>query len=249
LQQHGDKFWEAEHIGKWLDAACTMCKYTGDPRIRELMDEAVSGMIAAQAPNGWLGSYDEPYRYYQLNWNGLFKPTTWDTYYGWDLWCNFTSLEGLLKYHWATTNEIRALRAAQRIGDLVIETFGDGKQDISLVAHDNGAGAMTLLLGFAHLYEASGERRYLEFCRYLRSMYVPDDETCFVLYEAESAESARRAAALAAIAFEQVSEVIGDGGNTDAYILTADKREGSMSDGSAQRTDDDRPGASGRCRD
>ena len=58
--------------------------------------------------------------------------------------------------------------------------------------------------------------------RYLRSMYVPDDETCFVLYEAESAEAARRAAALAAIAFEQVSEVIGDtrpgngpdGGNT-----------------------------------
>ena len=51
--------------------------------------------------------------------------------------------------------------------------------------------------------------------RYLRSMYLPDDETCFVLYEAESAEAARRAAALAAIAFEQVSEVIGDGGNTD----------------------------------
>jgi hypothetical protein len=85
--------------------------------------------------------------------------------------------------------------------------------------------------------------------RYLRSMYLPDDETCFLLYEAGSAEAARRAAALAAIAFEQVSEVIGDGGDTDAYILTADKREGSMSDGSAQRTDDDRPGASGRCRD
>ena len=51
--------------------------------------------------------------------------------------------------------------------------------------------------------------------RYLRSMYLPDDETCFLLYEADSAEAARRAAAFAAIAFEQVSEVIGDGGNTD----------------------------------
>jgi hypothetical protein len=41
-------------------------------------------------------------------------------------------------------------------------------------------------------------------------MYLPDEETCFLLYEAESAEAARRTAALAAIAFEQVSEVIGD---------------------------------------
>jgi hypothetical protein len=55
--------------------------------------------------------------------------------------------------------------------------------------------------------------------RYLRSMYLPDDETCFVLYEAESPEAARRVAALAAIGFERVSEVIGD-------TPTADNREG-----------------------
>ena len=28
--------------------------------------------------------------------------------------------------------------------------------------------------------------------RYLRSMYLPDEETCFLLYDAESAEAARR---------------------------------------------------------
>jgi hypothetical protein len=55
--------------------------------------------------------------------------------------------------------------------------------------------------------------------RYLRSMYLPDEETCFLLYEAESAEATRRAAALAAIGFERVSEVIGD-------TLAADNREG-----------------------
>ena len=55
--------------------------------------------------------------------------------------------------------------------------------------------------------------------RYLRSIFVPEDETCFLLYEAESAEAACRAAALASIAFERVSEVIGD-------TLTADNREG-----------------------
>ena len=84
--------------------------------------------------------------------------------------------------------------------------------------------------------------------RYLRSMYVPDEETCFVLYEAESAEGARRAAALAAFGFEWVGEVIGDtrprngpdGANTDGGTLTADNREGSMGDGSTQQASDDR---------
>jgi hypothetical protein len=46
--------------------------------------------------------------------------------------------------------------------------------------------------------------------RYLRSIYLPEDETCFLLYEAESAEEARRAATLAAVTFERVSEVVGD---------------------------------------
>ncbi len=48
--------------------------------------------------------------------------------------------------------------------------------------------------------------------RYLRSMFVPEDETCFLLYEAETAESARRAATLAAVEVERVSEVIGETG-------------------------------------
>jgi len=64
--------------------------------------------------------------------------------------------------------------------------------------------------------ELTRERRPV---RYLQSIFVPDDETCFLLYEAESAEAARQAAALASIAFERVSEVIGD-------TLTADNREG-----------------------
>lgn len=46
--------------------------------------------------------------------------------------------------------------------------------------------------------------------RYLRSIYLPEDETCFLLYEAESAEVARRVAVFADVAFERVSEVIGD---------------------------------------
>lgn len=43
--------------------------------------------------------------------------------------------------------------------------------------------------------------------RYLRSIFVPEDETCFVLLEAGSLEAARRAARRAGLLFERLAEV------------------------------------------
>jgi hypothetical protein len=46
--------------------------------------------------------------------------------------------------------------------------------------------------------------------RFLRSILVPEDETCFYLYWAESAEAVRIAATRAGLVFERVSEVVSD---------------------------------------
>jgi hypothetical protein len=43
--------------------------------------------------------------------------------------------------------------------------------------------------------------------RYLRSIFVPEDETCFVLIEARSAEAACQAARRAGLSFERLAEV------------------------------------------
>lgn len=43
--------------------------------------------------------------------------------------------------------------------------------------------------------------------RYLRSFFVPEDETCFFVYEAVSADAVRTAATRAALTFERVIEV------------------------------------------
>lgn len=42
--------------------------------------------------------------------------------------------------------------------------------------------------------------------RYLRSIFVPEDETCFFLYEAASVEGVHVAARRAALSFERVAE-------------------------------------------
>jgi hypothetical protein len=43
---------------------------------------------------------------------------------------------------------------------------------------------------------------------FMRSIFVPDDETCFFLFEAPSADVVRAAAQRAALAFERVTEVL-----------------------------------------
>jgi hypothetical protein len=43
---------------------------------------------------------------------------------------------------------------------------------------------------------------------YLRSIFVPKDETCFVLYEAPSVEAVHQAARRAELQFERVAEAL-----------------------------------------
>lgn len=44
--------------------------------------------------------------------------------------------------------------------------------------------------------------------RYLRSIFVPEDETCFYLYEAASADAVRTATERAALPIERVVEAV-----------------------------------------
>jgi hypothetical protein len=46
--------------------------------------------------------------------------------------------------------------------------------------------------------------------RYVRSIFVPEDETCFHLCEAGSAEAVHEAVRRAAIPFERVAEVLAE---------------------------------------
>jgi hypothetical protein len=45
--------------------------------------------------------------------------------------------------------------------------------------------------------------------RYVRSIFVPEDETCFFLYEADSVDAVTAAACHAALPFERVAELFG----------------------------------------
>jgi hypothetical protein len=44
--------------------------------------------------------------------------------------------------------------------------------------------------------------------RYVRSIFVPDDETCFLLFEADASGAIHEAAARARLSFERLAEAV-----------------------------------------
>lgn len=145
--------WSGEHIGKWLHAASITWGYTHDPALRKRLDDAVTALIAAQNPDGYLGTYAK-----QNRWGG------------WDVWTHKYNLLGLLAYY-EFTQDARALAAAQKIGDLLIDTFGEGKRDIIRSGTHVGMAATSVLEPVVLLYRASNDPRYLEFARRIIRAY------------------------------------------------------------------------------
>jgi hypothetical protein len=48
---------------------------------------------------------------------------------------------------------------------------------------------------------------------FVRSIFIPEDETCIYIYQADSIESVRAAAARAALAFERIARAAGERGS------------------------------------
>jgi len=147
----GRQDWIGEHAGKFLDAAARAWMYTPDPRLKALMDRVARELIAAQLPDGYLGTYTDDKR--------------WTS---WDVWVHKYDLIGLLAYYRAT-GYAPALDASRKIGDLLCRTFGTapGQRDIIAAGEHVGMAATSVLEPMVGLYRATGEKRYLDFCRYI----------------------------------------------------------------------------------
>ena len=164
--------WRAEHIGKWLETACNAMAYSHDAKLRATVDEVVERLIKLQQPDGWLGSYAPEYRFHKYDWQKNVDKKYVPFYDGpfYDVWCHYLTMVGLIRYY-ETTGDSRALTAAERIGDLLIATFGPGKQDMMLINHDHGFGPGVGVFPFSKLYLLTGDVRYRDFARYITTLY------------------------------------------------------------------------------
>ena len=147
----GKQDWIGEHAGKFLDAAVNTWLYSHDQRVKTLMDRVDRELLAAQEPDGYLGTYTNDKR--------------WTS---WDVWVHKYDLIGLLSYYRAT-GDTNSLEAARRIGDLLVRTFGDkpGQRDIIRAGEHVGMAATSVLEPMVTLYRYTGSRQYLDFCYYI----------------------------------------------------------------------------------
>lgn len=197
----GKQPWIGEHAGKFLHAASNTWAYTGDERLKALMDRIAQALIAAQLPDGYLGTYSDDQR--------------WTS---WDVWVHKYDLIGLLSYYQVTGYQ-PALEASRKIGDLLAATFGSqpGQRDIIKSGTHVGMAATSVLEPMCMLYRYTGQQRYLDFANYIVRSYDRPDGPKIIRSLTETGSVARTANGKA---YEMMSNLVG---LVELYRLTGDE--------------------------
>jgi DUF1680 family protein len=136
--------WHGEFLGPWIETAVLTAWNLDDRTMRAKLDEMVDAWLAMQAPDGYLGTYDEADR--------------WES---WDVWVQAHNLIGLLRYFEFTGREA-ARQAAVRVAQRVMADFGPGRRYLHVGPH-NGMAASAILEPMMWLYRHTGDQQYLDF--------------------------------------------------------------------------------------
>jgi hypothetical protein len=103
-----ERMWDGEYAGKWLDAATRTAINIGDENMLAMVDAFAASLVQYQQPDGFLGIPLPTDR--ELN--------DWEE--DWDLWCQWTSMIGLLT-HYELRGEKASLDAASGVGKVLQE--------------------------------------------------------------------------------------------------------------------------------
>ena len=174
--------WQGEHMGKWLHAATLAYVVNGDEKLKKKLDEMVERLLATQLPDGYLGTYGEAYTFMAVPENGMINRIADDIQPeqkkaniqlvenapegGWDTWTIRYNLYGLLTYEKYFPNE-ELLEACRKMGDLLMDTYGEGKYDLTKYGSRQGISATTLLESLVMLYERTLDKKYLDFAEHI----------------------------------------------------------------------------------
>jgi DUF1680 family protein len=144
-----------EFWGKWFTSAALAYAYHTTPKHRVILDTAVKELLKAQEPDGRLSSY----------------PRSQDFGY-WDIWGRKYALLGLIAYY-DQTGDKTVLKAACRATDALMEIAGPGKKRLTETGLQilDGLPSCSVLEPVVLVYERSGEKKYVDFARYLVQLW------------------------------------------------------------------------------
>lgn len=141
-------------LGKTIDAAVRLAAYTGDPKVLERKNYLVAETLRTQEPDGYIGMLKAEVRVSAL----------------WDVHEMGYIVFGLVS-DYRFFEEKKSLDAASKLADYIIDRW-PSKQD-----HKAGGGRITehmavtgLESAMLALHQASGEKKYLDFCVKVRKL-------------------------------------------------------------------------------
>lgn len=154
LSFYGFVFQDSD-FSKWIEAVAYALAAQPDPELERTADEAIELVCAAQLENGYLDTY------YILNGMDRAFTNLRDHH---ELYCFGHLAEGAVAYRQATGKD-RLLRAAMRFADYIDSRFGPEEGKIK-----GYPGHEIAEMALARLYEATGEKRYLDLSKFFLDM-------------------------------------------------------------------------------
>ncbi len=154
-----DDGWRGEYWGKMMRGGCFVYSYTKNPKLLEVLTNTVRHILTKQDERGRISSYlvSEEFR-------------------GWDIWSRKYVLLGMqyfLEINEDKDLEKEIITSMCRQVDYLISKLGhktDGKLPITRTAkHWYGLNSSSLLEPIVRLYNITGEKRFLEFAKYIVS--------------------------------------------------------------------------------
>jgi uncharacterized protein len=151
------RLWQSEFWGKWIQSAIAAYDYNHDPELAEILKKAVSGLLATQMPNGYIGNYADSAQLEQ-----------------WDIWGRKYTLLGLIAYY-DLTGDKASLKGARQVADNLLSQVGPGKANIVETGNYRGMPSSSILEPMIYLYRRTGEKKYLDFAKYIVEQWETDN--------------------------------------------------------------------------
>ncbi len=166
--------WQTEFWGKWILSAIAAYEYNHDPELLKIIQKAVSGLLATQTPDGYIGNYAPEA---QLK--------------NWDIWGRKYTLLGLLAYFDISADQ-NALWAAKILADNLLTQVGPDNANIVKTGNFRGMPSSSILEPMVLLYRHTDEKRYLDFAKYIVDQWETADGPKLISKAAEGVAVADR---------------------------------------------------------
>ncbi len=154
----GDGGWRNEYWGKMMRGACLTYMYRPDPALYRTLAAAVEGLLGTQRADGRISTYSETE---QLR--------------DWDVWGRKYVMTGLLHFYRICRDDAlkeRILRSVRAHADALTAKVGPGEGQIRITDTSRwwgGVNSSSILEPFVDLYTLCGDKKYLDFARYVIS--------------------------------------------------------------------------------